>query len=384
MTQQPTNPYGESTPQQGWAPPAPNAWGRPFADPHAAHPGGPPPGRHGYSPPPKPGVVPLRPLGLGDMLDGAFRSVRRNAGATLGPSVLLQLLCGVFIAALGAPLFSVMMAPEALAGAAPDDAALVGPLILFVVGILAAGILSGAFLVFIQGMVTVPVLRATLNLRTPLGRALALARPALGRLVVLGLLWAAAGLVATALFVGVVVLAVAVGDAAIGIPIVVLVLLGLLATGIWITVRLSLSAHALVIENLGVFASMGRSWNLVRSSWWRCLGILLLTGLIVSIATSLITTPVSFATGLTGGIVSPEDPGALSALVGNLTVVMTLLGAVAAGLGFAYQCAVSSLLYTDLRIRGEGFDLALLDEFESGTDHGLPGGGAAAAGPGAR
>lgn len=399
MTEQPNNPYGApgpdqphrspqgwgAAPQQGWAPPAPNGWGQPFPDPSAAVPGfgaPPPPGfGQGYVPPPKPGVVPLRPLGIGDLLDGSFQAIRRNAAATLGLAVLIQLACGVAIALMSAPLYSVVLSPEVLAGADPDAADLAGSLLLFSGGILLAGILSAAFLVFVQGMTTIPVLRAVLNRKTTFGQALSLAKPALGRLVALGLLWSAAGLIGTALLVGIVVLAVAVGDAAVGVPLVIVVVLGLLATAIWVSVKLSMTAHALVVEDLGAFASMSRSWRLTRSSWWRCLGILLLTGVIVAVVTSLITTPLSFATGLTGGMVSPEDPGALQSYVGNLTAVMTIVSAVAAGLGFAYQCGVSSLLYTDLRIRREGFDLTLLREFEfeSGADSGIP--GRTAAGP---
>jgi hypothetical protein len=397
MTEQPNNPYGApgpdqphrspqgwgAAPQQGWAPPAPNGWGQPFPDPSAAAPGfgaPPPPGfGQGYVPPPKPGVVPLRPLGIGDLLDGSFQAIRRNAAATLGLAVLIQLACGVAIALMSAPLYSVVLSPEVLAGADPDAADLAGSLLLFSGGILLAGILSAAFLVFVQGMTTIPVLRAVLNRKTTFGQALSLAKPALGRLVALGLLWSAAGLIGTALLVGIVVLAVAVGDAAVGVPLVIVVVLGLLATAIWVSVKLSMTAHALVVEDLGAFASMSRSWRLTRSSWWRCLGILLLTGVIVAVVTSLITTPLSFATGLTGGMVSPEDPGALQSYVGNLTAVMTIVSAVAAGLGFAYQCGVSSLLYTDLRIRREGFDLTLLREFESGADSGIP--GRTAAGP---
>ena len=38
---------------------------------------------------PKPGVIPLRPLGVGEILDGAFTSIRRNPRATLGIAALL-------------------------------------------------------------------------------------------------------------------------------------------------------------------------------------------------------------------------------------------------------------------------------------------------------
>ncbi len=37
----------------------------------------------------KPGAMPLRPLGLGDMYDAAFRIIRFNPKATVGSAVLV-------------------------------------------------------------------------------------------------------------------------------------------------------------------------------------------------------------------------------------------------------------------------------------------------------
>src|SRR6478752_6983769 len=41
----------------------------------------------------KPGIVALRPLGLGDVMDGSIKAIRRNPGATLGLSALVTLAC---------------------------------------------------------------------------------------------------------------------------------------------------------------------------------------------------------------------------------------------------------------------------------------------------
>src|SRR6266700_7483461 len=49
----------------------------------------PPPGYGGYGAPwpppaPKPGVIPLRPVSMGEILDGSIATIRRNPKATLG------------------------------------------------------------------------------------------------------------------------------------------------------------------------------------------------------------------------------------------------------------------------------------------------------------
>src|SRR3954469_16763826 len=82
-------------PPPGWqppAPPAPSYTGSAAAPPPGfgpqpvlAH--APVPGMLGAAH--KPGAMPLRPLGLGDMFDAAFRIIRFNPKATVGPAVLV-------------------------------------------------------------------------------------------------------------------------------------------------------------------------------------------------------------------------------------------------------------------------------------------------------
>jgi hypothetical protein len=57
-----------------------------------------PPGGPGWGIPqaPKPGIIPLRPLGVGEILDGAFAVVRRYPAATLGLSAAVMLVVESF------------------------------------------------------------------------------------------------------------------------------------------------------------------------------------------------------------------------------------------------------------------------------------------------
>ncbi|MGH7862983.1 MAG: hypothetical protein ACRENM_05145 [Candidatus Dormibacteraceae bacterium] len=52
---------------------------------------------------------------------------------------------------------------------------------------------------------------------------------------------------------------------------------------IWIGVRWSLAPIVLFAEDLGAMESLGRSWSLVRGSWWRTFGLLLLVGVITGL-----------------------------------------------------------------------------------------------------
>ncbi|MGG5752470.1 hypothetical protein ACQ3I4_07565 [Zafaria sp. Z1313] len=372
----PAQPGWGVPPQQGWAPPsygaAPPGPGGPGPYPPPYAPGQAPFGQ-GYAPPPKPGVVPLRPLGLGDILDGSFQSIRRNAGATLGIPVIVQLLLGLLIGVLSLPLYGLVMDPSFIESDVPDLALLGSSLTTFGIGVAAASLLSMLFLACVQGLLTIPVLRAAVNHRTRFGQAFALARAHLGRLLLLGLIWTGLSLLSLALFIGVIVLSVLSGEPAVGIPLGLAGSAAVAAGSLYVLIKLSVAAHAVVAEQRGPLAALGRSWRLTRGSWWRCFGIIALTAIIVGIATSIITTPIGFATGLGGALVDPGNPEALSDYVTNLTVLSSVVSAAVGGLAYAYQCCVTSLLYTDLRIRREGFDLALLRDADAGTDPGIPG-----------
>src|SRR5215472_2329483 len=130
---------GSGEPESGVAPPQP--WFPPSGEPGgyippppppppgAGQPGPPgqprwygppagqaPPGGYGYPPPPpgygprpygpwqqqapKPGVIPLRPLSVGELLDGAFTSIRRNPKATLGIAAVLLTFSAVITTAV--------------------------------------------------------------------------------------------------------------------------------------------------------------------------------------------------------------------------------------------------------------------------------------------
>src|SRR4051812_35928612 len=82
-------------PPPGWQPPPPAAPSYTGLQPPPPT-GPPPPGTGGWAPAPgmlgaahKPGAMPLRPLGLGDMYDAAFRIIRFNPKATVGSAVLV-------------------------------------------------------------------------------------------------------------------------------------------------------------------------------------------------------------------------------------------------------------------------------------------------------
>jgi hypothetical protein len=129
--------------------------------------------------------------------------------------------------------------------------------------------------------------------------------------------------------------------------------LGLIACivpGIWLYVSFAVAVPALLTENVRGRRALGRSRRLVKGRWWPTFGILVLGALLA-------------------GIVSAAVSGVLEAVAltstGNdiVTVILrTIGGTVASTIATPFQAAFVTVLYFDLRVRKEGFDLQLLAE----------------------
>jgi hypothetical protein len=295
--------------------------------------------------------VPLRPLGLGELLDGAVGVVRRYPRPTLGMSAGIAVLTAVvnlpFLLSLAdGPLFDTRRLDQgdtsgldaqvggALAGLG------IGSLVSFLAGIVLAGV------------VTAVVGRAVLGQPFTLGEAWRQVRPLLLRLVGLALivllLIGGSVAVVTAVVIGAVALAGPV-TLVVGVPLVVLALVAV----VWLYVRVSLAPCALVLERTGIRTSLRRSGVLVRGSWWRVLGVLLLAQLITGFVAQVLQTP--FAAHSFLSAFSSEAPS-----LSRLDIVLSSVGsALAMAVVSPFAAAVRALLYVDRRIRAEALDVSL-------------------------
>ncbi len=366
------------------------------------------PGYGGYIAPPKPGVIPLRPLGLGEILDGAFQTARRNGKAMFGSALIFQLAtAAVSILVMFLTLGSFMTDMISLGGTFDESdpaaaEALGGSIIVYALTMLITAFVSVLIQMVLQGALVVPVLRATLNRKTTFGLMWRLAKPRIGSLIILALLYAAAFLVAILVFTGIVVgLIFALGanssDSAIlgVVGLSFLLALPFAVVAIWISTKLLVAPAAVVVENIGAIQGIKRSWQLTRSNWWRTFGISLLAAVIAGVIGSIITTPVSFLAGFLAPVLAGGEPTAnqaVSVMLATQAISMTIAALVGA-VTLAFQTGVMALIYVDLRMRRDGFDITLLKESESAKDDGgipgspvpagfLPGAGATGTAPG--
>jgi hypothetical protein len=212
------------------------------------------------------------------------------------------------------------------------------------------------FLVTIlTGMLTRVLGRAVFGGKITVREAWQHTRSRIGPLIGLALLTAlivASPLVVLGLIVALLVAAQAGSGTIIGVS----VLLGLayLAYALFMTARLSLAAPAVVLEGRGVMEAIRRSWTLVGGSFWRVLGILLLTWILTALLGAILGVPFE----LLSLLVSFGGRGSLWAVV-LTTVLFTVGGVIRAMITYPIQAGVNGLLYTDRRMRAEAFDLVL-------------------------
>jgi hypothetical protein len=316
----------------------------------------------GVPPAPQPGVIPLRPLTVGEILQGAARAARRHWRTMAGLLAAIGVLSGITglaydAVSIGDHTFNGHR--HRLSGHELDHLLTFGgiaggcELLLVVLGVIATAVFTGVFA------------RSALGQPSDWRGAWGQARPRLGAVcgITLLLIAIAVGFPLLGAVPGIVVAAVG-GPVAGAVGLSVLgVFLGLIPAA-RLLVLYSLSIQTCVLEKHGVRRSLSRSASLVRGSWWRVFGIQLLGGLLVTLVRSLINVPF-VAVGLaifgvhlhtTAG--NPDVTFFASYSWGQ--AVLSAIGtAIGAALTSQYVSGVTSFLYMDQRIRRESLDVEL-------------------------
>lgn len=368
-------------------PPAASVWRAPEAPtPVVAGPAAVPPrSRLGWTPPPKRGLLPLRPIPFGVILGAPFRLQRRAPRTTLGPALVISLVTTTLAAFLA---WALTVGPQAALDAAYyQDYVLTQNLlgVLQQVGAFVPLVLALAGNALLAGAVVVAASRAVLAERVSFRGLRWRLHGRIGRLVA----WTA---IVFAVAAGVLALA-ALLPAALAVSssiggglaffVAVLEAIAILIGGGSLAARVGFTGHIIAIEGLRLSAAVARSWNLTRRSGWRLFGTQLLIWVVVGIAAGILTLPISWALDLGVGLVFPTGPtqGQIEIYLAARTVILTAVTAVVGAFGLVMQSVCAALLYLDQRMRVEGLDLTLaryVDERQRGISVAdpFPGGGA--------
>jgi len=339
-----------ATPPRGWQAP----------DAQAAPPATPPPGwQHGpgyrpdalppftaqqpqYQPPRwnpnglgKPGVIALRPLNIGDILDGAITAIRRHALLVLGIGAVAAVLTAAIAFVMQKYAFGELqsLASTVELGPAATDEELRNALF---------GTFGDVFLVLISSSLVSTVL---LTVTTGLMAAV-MGRAALGREVTFGIAWREVQPRLLPL------LGVAFVYALLTtIGVLLCIIPGVVAWVFW-----ALAAPALVLERGTFREAFARSVKLISGAFWRVFGVLLLARIIEAFFENIVQLPFTLGTGLFSDMFTPGRVSVPS--TGDL--LLQSAGQIIAGtIAIPFVALVTVIVYLDQRMRREGMDIEL-------------------------
>ncbi|MER5720001.1 glycerophosphoryl diester phosphodiesterase membrane domain-containing protein [Streptomyces sp. NPDC002132] len=326
----------------GYGHQGPGGWGAGWG-------GGPPPAA-------KPGVIPLRPLGVGEILDGAVTTMRTYWRTVLGISLTVAVVVEVVLVLLQGLVLNDTADSTALltdpTATVDEKTGAMGD-VMVNSGVLALVSLIGT--ITATALLTAVTSRAVLGKPVTTGEAWREARPRLPKLF--GLIFLLLLVVAVIGVVGVLPGALLGGPG--GGALAALGMLASLAVTVWLMVRFSLASPALMLEKQSVIKALSRSAKLVRGSWWRVFGIQLLSMLIANIVAMIVAVPFALA----GGILSDGGLEAFAQGGSNLSWTYLVVAGIGSVIGslvtFPLTAGVVVLLYIDQRIRREALDLDL-------------------------
>ncbi|MFM9920788.1 hypothetical protein [Lacisediminihabitans sp. H27-G8] len=324
----------------------------------------------GWTPPPKPGLIPLRPLDLGTILGASFRVLRRNPKATFGAALLIQgsvylllilVVAGVTFGALSRiDSSSTQNADQITAGATG----------LIVVASIIPGLLAVVAAAVLQGIIVLEVSRGAVGEKLSLGSLWKRARGRIGALIG----WAALLVLASTVVIGIIVviivlLVVSLGNSGIVAAVIIgiLAFFGLAVVYIWLSTKLALVPSALMIERMTLRSAVARSWSLTEGYFWRTFGISALVAVIVGIVSQVVTFPINFIAPIATSLIDPQGQNGTGTvvLVAVLSLLVIVVAVVFQSITSVVQSATTGLLYLDLRIRKEGLDLELVRYVEA-------------------
>ncbi|MFB9715094.1 DUF7847 domain-containing protein [Arthrobacter methylotrophus] len=318
--------------------------------------------------------MPLRPLFFGEIMDGSFQTIRRNARTMFGSALVVQAIIGALSGVASMGMLG-MSQPPARGFTSQDEAMrFFGPVFGAVIAVLGVSLLAMVLSSILQGVMAIPVARSALNRPTGFKQMWSLARSRIWSLLGFAFLMLGGSL----LFLVVLTLLAALiltGLGPLGLLLVLPLGLGAVVVWVWVYTKLLVTPAAITIEELGVVAGLRRSWSLTARNWWRIFGITLLVGFMVGVIAQVIQIPLTLASGGMTAVFSPHASAQQAATTTTVLLVVSLLvGALIGAVGLAFQTSVAALIYMDLRMRRDGLDVELLRLLETGEEpDGVPG-----------
>lgn len=310
--------------------------------------------------PAKPGIVPLRPLSLGEIYDGAFAAIRKNPKVMLGVVALV-----IAVATIVPALIAYVLAPSANqwlddgvvtifdgSGSGQTSAELgldgiagqLSQALLISLGVYLASIIT-------TGLLIVAISRSVIGASFSVSELWAQVRSKVVGLVVISLLPSVGIVLVAGVLLGIIAALASAGAVELVVLVSIVALLAVLVVSVWLLTRFLLTPAAYVLEGQRLGQAITRGWVLSRGSFWRLFGIYLLSSILASIVSSLVSAPGMLVAGIVFPAADVTHPGAIA-----ITVLSQI---VASTISTTFLSSVVALLYIDVRMRREGLDVEL-------------------------
>lgn len=305
-------------------------------------------------------IIPLRPLTMGDIFDGAFKAIRSNPVVMFLVALILLLMQAVVLTILSTVFFDPYTAITSMLQNPNDFSGLENffssTLILATVN----GLMSIVITNIITGILITAIRYAVYNKKASLNTVWAQTRPLILPLIGLSLLVSliigAVPLVVFGISTVLTVYGAASGSGAILTLFSLLLMLVfpvVMVFVIVVAIKLSMATPALIMENISITQALRRSWELTKGNFWRILGITLLAAILVGIIAAILSSPAALFTY--GSTTLGTTTG--QALFFN--AIIELFSAIASAVTVPFTTAVTALLYLDLRFRSEGLHMTI-------------------------
>ena len=302
----------------------------------------------------QPGIIPLRPLTVGELFNGAFQAVRVNPQTMFGFAFAIMAVVGLVQAFFASSSTSSLT--RALSSGDTED------LVYSLGNSMGSFVTTGLTMLataFLSGMLALTVWDAVLGRKSSPADAWHRFSPRFVPVLLATLLIGIIEFVAIVVillvfmipFVLVVVNAASArsydsASAGIGgaFAIIFLMIVALIVIACFLTVKFAFTSSAVVLEGLGPVDAMKRSWSLSKGSFWRILGRIWLIGIVTGLISAVLG-------GIVGAILGVGAAAADS--VGMLVAFSAFLSALLSAVVIPVQSSFYTLMYLDERMRKE-------------------------------
>ena len=302
----------------------------------------------------QPGIIPLRPLTVGELFNGAFQAVRVNPQTMFGFAFAIMAIVGLVQAFFASSSTSSLT--RALSSGDTED------LVYSLGNSMGSFVTTGLTMLataFLSGMLALTVWDAVLGRKSSPADAWHRFSP---RFVPVLLATFLIGIIEFVLivlvllvfmipFFLVVVNAASArsydsASASIGgaFAIIFLMVVALIVVACFLTVKFAFTSSAVVLEGLGPVDALKRSWALSKGSFWRILGRIWLIGIVTGLISGVLGAVVGAILGV--GAAAADS-------VGLLVAFSAFLSALLSAVVIPVQSSFYTLMYLDERMRKE-------------------------------